>query len=192
VTRRVVHDGRGWSNAEADRIEICDYDPTWPVRFAAEADRLAGALGGITACAIEHFGSTAVPGLAAKPIIDIMLIVADGAAWPRLVAPIESLGYAYWAENPRTDRLFFVRGMPPFGSGRTHHVHVRAPRDCADELRFRDYLRRHREVAVAYEALKRALAARHACDREAYGAAKGEFVAATLARAERERAPRPT
>jgi len=132
---------------------------------------------------IEHFGSTAIPALAAKPIIDIMLIVPEVSLWPQLIAPMESLGYVYWAENPRRDRMFFVKGMPPFGTGRTHHVHVRAPDDSESELLFRDYLRGHPEEAVRYAGLKRDLAARFPADRDAYGNAKAEFVVGIAAKA---------
>ena len=65
-----------------------------------------------------------MPGLAAKPIIDIVLEVPDRAAWPSLIEPLQRLAYVHWAENPDTTKMFFVKGMPPFGTGRTHHVHA--------------------------------------------------------------------
>jgi GrpB-like predicted nucleotidyltransferase (UPF0157 family) len=129
---------------------------------------------------VEHFGSTAVPGLRAKPIIDILLVHPQPALWPALIEPLRKLGYVYWAENPRHDRMFFVKGMPPFGSRRTHHVHVRVPEDAAAELRFRDLLRADHALAHSYEGLKEALATRHSADREAYTEGKTAFVAAAL------------
>ena len=136
----VTFDGQRWSNADADVVQLCDYDPQWPRRYEAEARQIRSALGTTLDFALEHFGSTAIPGLAAKPIIDIMLIASDPSRWPALIRPIEDLGYAFWSDNPRRDRMFFVKGMPPFGTGRTHHVHVRTPEDARSALVFRDYL----------------------------------------------------
>ena len=175
----MTHDGQRWSNAEEDRVELVAYDPGWPARFEAEADRLRAALAGLDVgpLHLEHFGSTAVPGLAAKPIIDIMLVALDPSRWPGLIEPIRSLGYVYWADNPRRDQMFFVKGMPPFEPRRTHHVHVRTPDDARPALVFCEYLRRHPDAAARYARLKRELEARHPTDREAYTAGKAEFVA---------------
>jgi GrpB-like predicted nucleotidyltransferase (UPF0157 family) len=181
----VTFDGQRWSNADADAVQLCDYDPQWPMRYEAEARQIRSALGTMLDFALEHFGSTAIPGLAAKPIIDIMLIALDPSGWPTLIRPIEQLGYAFWSDNPRRDRMFFVKGMPPFGAGRTHHVHVRTPEDARSALVFRDYLRRHPDEAARYAALKHDLAARHGTDRDAYTAGKTAYVDAILARAER-------
>jgi GrpB-like predicted nucleotidyltransferase (UPF0157 family) len=175
----------GWSNATEDRIAIEPYDLAWPAAFEREADALRQVLPTDVKLTIEHVGSTAVPRLAAKPVIDIVLVVSDRSAWPKLVEPIESLGYVFWADNPDPDRLFFVKGMPPYGGGRTHHVHVRTPEDAAEALLFRDHLRSHPETAAEYEALKRSLASRHPTDREAYTDAKDEFVQKILTRARR-------
>ena len=124
---------------------------------------------------IEHFGSTAVPGLAAKPIIDILIAVRSLArAKITMIEPILALGYVYWSENPKTDRMFFVKGMPPYGERRTHHVHITEPDGemWQRRLAFRDYLRANPDEARRYEALKRDLAARFPADREAYTGAK--------------------
>jgi GrpB-like predicted nucleotidyltransferase (UPF0157 family) len=129
---------------------------------------------------IEHFGSTAVPNLSAKPIIDIFVIYPDQTLWPGLVDVLAPLGYVYWAENPRKDRMFFVKGLPPFGLRRTHHVHVRVPADAISELRFRNALRYDKALADRYAEYKRTLALRHSTDREAYTEGKSEFVAAVL------------
>ena len=181
----VTRDGARWGNAADDRIVLVPYDAGWPARFEAEAARVAAALaqGGLGAFQLEHVGSTAIPGLAAKPIIDILVIANDGARWPRAIAPLEGLGYVYWADNPRRDRMFFVKGMPPFGAGRTHHVHVRTKQDARDVLAFRDHLRRDRTAAGEYERLKRQLEASHPADRDAYTAGKSRFVAEILSRA---------
>lgn len=118
----VTHDGRRWSNADDDRVDLVSYDPRWPSLFEAEAGRIRAALSGMLDFALEHFGSTAIPGLPAKPIIDIMVIADAPSSWAGLVEPIQNIGYVFWADNPRRDRMFFVKGMPPFGERRTHHV----------------------------------------------------------------------
>ena len=180
----VSHDGHRFGNAAEDRIELVDYDPRWPAMFEEEAGRLRAALAGVDIgpFRLVHFGSTAIPGIAAKPIIDIMLVSADSARWPGLVGPLERLEYVFWADNPRRDRMFFVKGMPPFGPRRSHHVHVRTPYDANPALAFCEYLRRHPEEVARYARLKRELAARHPTDREAYTAGKDDFVAEIVRR----------
>lgn len=168
---------------DGDIIEVIAADPVWPARYAEEAAAIRRALGpdGPT-LQYEHIGSTAVPGLAAKPIIDLLLIPADGE-WPaaRLRATLAQLDYVHWEDNPDPRHLFFVKGMPPFGERRTHHVHVRPRADAAPILTFRDRLRARPELAQAYERLKRTLAARHPDDREAYTRGKDAFVSAVVA-----------
>ena len=171
----------------ADGIALCAPDPAWPAQYAAEAARLVRVLPAVPELRLEHFGSTAVPNLRAKPVIDILVIHPQPARWPQLIAAIESLGYVCWRDNPRSDRLFFVKGMPPYGARRTHHVHVRMPNDAERELAFRDLLRADADVARRYEALKDDLAARYPLDREAYTEAKTGFIEAAL----RERLRRP-
>jgi GrpB-like predicted nucleotidyltransferase (UPF0157 family) len=179
---QVAHDRTRWNNADADRIEIVDPDPEWPRQFDAEVRALRAALPSLADFRIEHFGSTAVPGLRAKPIIDLLIIHPEQGEWPSLVDPLAALGYVYWAGNPRKDRMFFVKGMPPFGARRTHHLHVRVPDDASAELRFRDALRADAGLARDYGVLKDELAARHAGDRDAYTNAKTQFVASVLER----------
>ena len=165
-----------------DDIEIVPYDPTWPLKFEAEAARLRMILPNRLIVDIQHYGSTAVPGLAAKSIIDIILATSDltaaRAAFPPLLA---REGYVFWADNPEDDRLFFVKGLPPGAPHRTHHLHVGETRgQLWSQLAFRDHLRAHPEDAAAYAALKRALAGRYRKDREAYTAAKGHFIQAMI------------
>ena len=94
----------------------------------------------------------------------------------RAVPMLAEVGYAFWHENPDTDRLFFVKGLPPHGP-RTHHLHVvKADSPLWDRLLFRDYLRAHPEEAQRYAALKRNMAARFANDREGYTSAKTEYI----------------
>jgi GrpB-like predicted nucleotidyltransferase (UPF0157 family) len=168
-----------------DDVEIVPYDPAWPALFAMEANGLRAALDPAQVLGIEHFGSTAVPGLAAKPIIDILIAVNSLAqAKAAMIEPIIALGYVYWSENPKTDRMFFVKGMPTYGERRTHHVHITEPDGemWQRRLAFRDYLRANPEEAHRYEVLKRDLAARFPADREAYTEAKTDYVEAVYRR----------
>ena len=179
----VTHGQAGWSNAAEDRVDLVEHDPSWSEQYRDEAAAIARTLTSVRGFRLEHFGSTAVPGIRAKPIIDILLIHPEPDAWPQLVEPLRSLGYVYWAENPRSDRMFFVKGMPPYGTRRTHHVHVRLPSDVEKELAFRDLLRVDTVLAREYESLKSALALRYPTDRDAYTEGKSAFVEAALARA---------
>jgi GrpB-like predicted nucleotidyltransferase (UPF0157 family) len=164
----------------ADRVEIVPYDSRWPGLFATEAPFIRAALGE-QVIAIEHFGSTAVPGLAAKPIIDILVAVRSLAAMGHAEAALAPLGYVFWRDNPKRDRMFFVKGMPPHGARRTHHIHITETGGEMWRRRgFRDYLISHPDEARRYEALKRELVAKFPDDREAYTAAKTSFVDAAM------------
>jgi GrpB-like predicted nucleotidyltransferase (UPF0157 family) len=170
--------------AAMDDIEIVPSDSEWPRLFLEERRRLETALAGEDVQAIEHFGSTAVPGLPAKPIIDILIgtgsLEAARRLWP---TRLDALGYAFWADNPKADRLFFVKGLLPHGERRTHHVHVGAPGgDLWRQLAFRDFLAAHPEEAARYAALKQALAETHRLDREAYTNAKSDYISAIMQR----------
>lgn len=168
-----------------DEVEIVNYDPRWPSLFDEEAKRLRATLDPSSIVGIEHFGSTAVPGLSAKPIIDILIAVRSlPEAQATFVRALRNLDYVYWADNPRKDRMFFVKGMPPFGSGRSHHVHVtEAHSEMWQRLAFRDYLRAHPDEAGTYERLKRRLAAEHRADREAYTDAKLTYIDGVMRKA---------
>jgi GrpB-like predicted nucleotidyltransferase (UPF0157 family) len=179
---RVTKTDDGWSNAQEDRIDLVSPDSSWPEEYEKEAAILAAALSHFDGLRLEHFGSTAIPHLRAKPIIDILLLHPTPARWAELIEPITALGYVYWAENPRKDRMFFVKGMPPYGSRRTHHVHVRLPQDAEAELAFRDLLRGDAALAREYEQLKESLARRYPTDRDAYTDGKSVFIAHALAR----------
>lgn len=165
-----------WAN---ERPEIHDYDPTWPARAEVERAELLIALGPWLVNGIEHIGSTSVPGLAAKPIIDLMASVTDMDA-------ITNPPTKDWVLVPphldgRPWRRFFVK-PDPTGTRRRAHLHVITaghPRWSA-QLRFRDALRADPKLAGEYAALKRRLAVECAHDREAYGEGKSDFVAGVL------------
>jgi len=168
-----------------DEVEIVDYDSRWPHLFEEEATRLRAVLDPSLIVGLEHFGSTAIPGLSAKPIIDILIAVRSlAAAQATFVEALRKLDYVYWADNPKKDRMFFVKGMPPFGSKRSHHVHVTEPQgEMWQRLAFRNYLRAHPEEAEIYEQLKRRLAAEHQTDRETYTDAKSTYVESVMRKA---------
>jgi GrpB-like predicted nucleotidyltransferase (UPF0157 family) len=167
-----------------DEIVLVEYDPRWPQLFAEEAARIRQALDDGLLTRIEHFGSTAVPGLTAKPIIDLLVGVRSLEEAKRVAIPeLEVLGYAYWYDNPDQEHMFFVKGLPPNGP-RSHHIHrVEPQRVFWERLLFRDYLRKYPEEAAQYHGLKQELAARFAADREAYTEAKGAYVRAVTERA---------
>ena len=97
-----------------DEVEIVNYDPRWPLLFDEEATRLRAVLDPSLIVGLEHFGSTAIPGLSAKPIIDILIAVHSlDATRGAFVEALRELDYVYWADNPKKDRMFFVKGMRP-------------------------------------------------------------------------------
>ncbi len=165
-------------------IEIAPWSPTWPDRFWREADLLQSALGPWLVGDIEHIGSTSVPGLSAKPVIDIMAPVQDLQASRPAIAAAVAAGYCHYPYKP--DQMhWFCKPSPHV---RTHHLHL-VPWGSAlwhDRIHFRDELRSDTALAAAYQRLKISLAAQHARDREAYTDAKSGFIAAAL-QARRER-----
>jgi GrpB-like predicted nucleotidyltransferase (UPF0157 family) len=162
-------------------IRIVEHDPAWADRADEELRRIGRALGPV-ALRLEHVGSTAVPGLAAKPILDLQLSVAAIEPAAPYLEPLERLGYLFVPDDEWPDFPFFAR--PP-ERPRSHHLHV-CEAGSEHELRHvavRDYLRANRDEAARYEALKRHLAARHPQDRIAYIEGKDPYVAALEARA---------
>jgi GrpB-like predicted nucleotidyltransferase (UPF0157 family) len=160
-----------------DEIIITDSDPRWPDLFTEESARVRAALPAGVVTRIEHFGSTAVPGLAAKPVIDLLIGVVSLTEAKRVVVDaLAALGYAYWDTDPDPAHMFFVKGLPSNGP-RSHHIHmVESDSPYWQRLLFRDYLRHNPDEAEHYGVLKRGLAARYGDDREAYTEAKGEYI----------------
>jgi GrpB-like predicted nucleotidyltransferase (UPF0157 family) len=160
-------------------VRLLPYQPSWPECFQLEASRLGDALDARVGF-IEHMGSTAIPGLAAKPIIDFMASVADFDAAENLIPDIETLGYEYREADDIPDRYFFV-GRRNDGMT-TYHLSL-AQSDSAywtAHLLFRDFLRANPGLAQEYAELKRELAAKHQHDRLAYMRAKRPFVKRVL------------
>ncbi len=167
----------------SEPVAIVDYDHRWPARYEEERAKILKAIGDKLVL-IEHIGSTAVLGLAAKPIIDIMAAVRRLADAEACIGPLQRIGYQYVPEYELElpERRYFHKGSP---ESRMHHLHiVEITSDFwRRHLLFRDYLRAHLEVAREYEGLKRRLAERHRFDRQAYTEAKTEFVQAVVERA---------
>jgi GrpB-like predicted nucleotidyltransferase (UPF0157 family) len=162
-------------------VEVVPYDPSWPGRFQAERQRLADVLPG--ASRIDHVGSTSVPGLAAKPIIDIVVVVPDIEEIAADVSPLARLGYVFrpLAFPEDGDHLFFVKDT---AGRRTHHLHVFGAGSAKprENRVFRAYLAAHPEQARRYEVAKRAAAEAHPDSRARYGDAKQDVMFELLER----------
>ena len=166
---------------ESKAVRVVPYDDRWPSLFQAEAGRIAAALArfGVPPLAIEHVGSTAVPGLAAKPILDVAAGRPSGITPAAYIEVFESLDYVYRGDGGLPGREFFRRGVL-----RSHHVHLveHAGAHWNRYIRFRDTLRADPSLRDAYADLKHSLAMRFPRDREAYIAGKSEFVERVLSR----------
>lgn len=183
-----LSDQRGNSDiVREESIRLVAYDPTWPALFDEERAQLEPLLMPWLAGPIEHIGSTAVPGLTAKPVIDIMAAVGDLASSLPARDAVARLGYIYFPYRPDVMHWF----CKPSPAQRTHHLHL-VSLDTplwSERLLFRDYLRRSPGAAAEYAQLKVALAKKHQYDREAYTEAKGDFVASIVERARRASSP---
>lgn len=162
-------------------VRLVAHDPAWAALFAEEADLLQATIGPWITGGIHHIGSTAVPGLDAKPILDIAVGVESLEASRPCIEVLSQIAYLYSPYRGEVMHWF----CKPDPARRTHHLHL-IPTGSArldDEIVFRDYLRTHPERAAEYGDLKRGLAAKHSEDREAYTSAKASFVEATTAAA---------
>lgn len=156
----------------AGTVEVHPYSAEWPLLFEAEASRIRSAIGA-DILDIQHIGSTSVPGLAAKPIIDIGIAVRDFEEAACCVEPLVALGYRYRGELGIPRRHYFQRGEP-----RMYQVHMneRTSADWRQTMAFRDYLRAHPEAAAEYAELKMHLALQFPTDLPAYSAGKDAFI----------------
>lgn len=170
----------------AERVDIVEHDPSWEKRYEAEVERLTAFFPPGAILRIEHIGSTAVPGLPAKPIVDILVGVEDLGFVEAEVAPrMEAAGYDFFMRPVLGDdgpRYPWFIGRDAEGR-RLSHIHVALVGDVSqwDRLAFRDLLRAHPEAASEYAALKRDLAQRFGDDREAYTRGKSAFVRRAMA-----------
>jgi GrpB-like predicted nucleotidyltransferase (UPF0157 family) len=163
-------------------VIIQDYDLRWPQLFETLRSRIEVVIGGMAAT-VEHVGSTAVPGLAAKPIIDVDVLLRSASDLPLVITRLASIGYQHRGDLGVTGREAFR--TPP--NDPPHHLYVCPPasREYRRHISFRDYLRTHPEDANNYAILKRELARKLGDDREAYNQAKSRFVTEILQRVEK-------
>jgi GrpB-like predicted nucleotidyltransferase (UPF0157 family) len=171
------------SGPSEEPVVLATHDPSWSSKFETEKAAIANALGA-AAIEVHHIGSTAVPGLAAKPVIDILVAVDSLEGPVPLVEALSSLGYLNVPHDDDVHRLFFRKGVP-----RAYHVHAVKLNSWTywKHLMFRDILVSNPEVRAEYGRLKSELASRFRSDRKAYTDAKGEFVERTVAERARGR-----
>ena len=168
-------------------VVVEDYNPKWPLLYEEEKEKILSLLGS-SALGVEHIGSTSVPGLAAKPIIDIMVRMENLEHARDCIPLIESLGYRYSPEVEEvfTDRVYFWKG--------TEEVHIahlalmeKTSPHWPNLIAFRDYLKNHPHEAKRYETLKKKLAEKYVSNPNLYANGKEEFVASILAKIKNNR-----
>ena len=168
-------------------IIIVDYNPEWPRLALTEKKNVINNVGKEFISRIEHIGSTAIPGLCAKPTIDILLEILDITNCDLLIKQLNKIGYQYIPkpENP-PPHMMFAKGYSESGiNGQTFHIHVRYPGDW-DEIIFRDYLLKNPTVTADYAILKRNLAVEFKNDREKYTDCKSTFIQTTTLKARKK------
>ena len=169
-------------------VKIIDYDSHWPLLYEKEKRLILDVIGHIV-MRIEHIGSTAVPDLGAKPIIDVIVAVNHLNDAERCIEPLATIGYEYVPEyeDEMAERRYFHKGKPP----KEQHYHLHMVELTSDfwkrHLLFRDYLRTHPETAQEYFKLKKRLATKYRSDREEYTDAKTSFIESVIAKARTER-----
>lgn len=166
------------ASEENEPVRIADHDPNWSLAFEAERAALLERIGPWVVEGVHHVGSTSVPGLAAKPIIDILVGVEGLERSRPCIEELAPLGYVYWPYRSEVMHWF----CKPHPARRTHHLHLVpvGSRRYLDELDFRDALRADPALAARYAALKHGLAARFRDDREAYTRHKAPFIEEVL------------
>lgn len=164
---------------EHGTVRLVSYSPAWHILFEREKKTLLVALQG-RVLKLEHIGSTSIPDMEAKPIIDMAAAFASLEVIQQCIGPLAAIGYEYKGEYGLPGRHFFVKGMP-----HTHYLHLVAQdsEHWAAWLIFRDYLTERREIAAEYALLKKSLAEEYKSDRDAYTKAKGDFIMGIVARA---------
>jgi len=169
-------------------VIISEYNPEWPTWFAEEKSNLERLIGSENIVRMNHYGSTAVPGLAAKPTIDILLEISKTTDIGKLVSALSPPVYICLDESSLTipthpPHLMFLKGYLPSGfDKKVYHIHVRYPGDW-EELWFRDYLLTHPKAVAEYAALKRMLIQDYKHDRDGYTNAKTDFISAIVEKA---------
>lgn len=171
-------------STEGNQVVIAEYNPLWPLLFEEEKTRILDLINP-WAERVEHIGSTSVPGLGAKPIIDIMVGLRSLDDAQHCIPLLQAIGYEYVPahETVMPERRYFHKGLTRFA--RTHHLHMveTASEFWERHILFRDYLREHEDTARSYYQLKKQLAARFRSDRESYTDAKASFIKEVIERA---------
>lgn len=155
-----------------DPIIVVDYNANWSNQYEQEKQQVLLALGN-TVTNIQHIGSTSVPGLAAKPVIDMLLGLSQIPPLPKQISNLEAIGYRYYGELGIPGRHYFRKGMP-----RTHQIHavLTDSEFWQSHILFRDFLRNNSQAAQRYEILKRKLAQEFECDRTSYTNSKAPLI----------------
>lgn len=173
-----------------DKVVLAPYDRRWPKIFARERRHLMACLPAGMVKKVVHFGSTAVFGLSAKPIVDMLVEVRSLEETRTVIAPmLEAQGYDYfwrptWGDDVPPFYAFFIKR--DLDGNRTHHIHmVEADSQLWERVLFRDYLIAHPKVAEEYQRLKEKLSFKHPCDRVAYTTAKTDFICAVTGKAQK-------
>lgn len=168
-------------------IMIEEYNPEWKTWYQEEIPEIIHAVGKENVRRINHIGSTAVAGLAAKPTIDILLEISDTCDLYDMICALERLGYIYEQQPYKpAPHMMFMKGYTPHGfAERVFHLHIRYVGDW-DELYFRDYLQAHEDCARQYAELKKKLKCQYEHNRDGYTTAKTEFIHARTQLARRE------
>lgn len=168
------------------QIRLVEYNPEWINQYEAEKDRITAAIGPRIG-RIEHIGSTAVEGLAAKPIIDITATIDKWSQVGDCIEPLETLSYNYIPESADVEPAWrYFEKRPDDGQAFNLHLRPKDSQEVEKNLLLRDYLRNHSEVAQQYEEIKRRAAAEYPDDLQAYSEAKTEFIESILDAARRE------
>jgi len=162
-------------------VEIVDYDPQWPIQYEKERSNILDAIGH-KALAIEHIGSTAVPGLGAKPIIDIIAGVEGSADADECARLLETIGYDDVTPQPETKDWYYCLGKGLHSVGYHLHLVRYGSEHWEKHIVFRDYLRTNPETAREYDNLKRRLASEHGSNRLAYTEAKTSFIESIISK----------
>ena len=165
------------------RVELLPHDPSWAGLARDESASLHAALGEVLRV-VHHVGSTAIPGIHAKPILDLMPVVRDLQALDARRGALEALGYAWWGERGLPGRRYCSRSDPRTGRRLVQlHAYAEGAHDIARHLAFRDFLRRHPDVAADYDREKQRCQCLHPLDSHAYGDCKSAWIRDVEARA---------
>jgi len=158
-------------------VLIEEPDPSWPHLFITEEEEIMKTLGRDIILHIDHIGSTAIPGMPAKPTIDILIQIHNDIPDHQIIKKLNSIGYNYIHKpDSPPPQMMFAKGYTPDGiKGQTYHLHIRHD-GTHDEIIFRDYLLSHPDVAIEYAELKYRLAEKYRNDRDGYTEAKTEFI----------------